>query len=333
MSGRNWHRMSFTKTQEAFMDNKTPLITIGITCFNAEDLIINAIDHALEQDWSNKEILIVDDGSQDNSVDLIKNHIAILPNVRLIVHEQNKGFPSALNTIIQNASGEYIALLDDDDISRSDRLTKQYERLSKFISEKETHLVMCYTDRVVKYAEQDEIAYSFSAIGGKRGYEPHGEAVADYILWDSGQLGFDWGMFGSCTLMVHKKLFEEVGLFDPQFKRNTEWDMGVRCALAGGYFIAVNEPLITMTKTPTQDKAGKKPLQFSLLLREKHKEFLDRKGLYQASRLVATSRFYGGKAKKRLALSYMLLAMIIAPRKIGVNKIKRFINRRKAISI
>lgn len=306
-----------------------PLITIGITCFNAADLISHAIDHALEQDWPNLEVIIVDDGSSDSSVNVIKAHIPGKSNVKLIVHEQNKGFPSALNTIIANASGEYIALLDDDDISRSDRITKQHARLSSFIEEKKTSLVMCYSDRDVKYAGNDNVAYSFSAIGGKKGIEPHGEMVADYILWDSGQVGYDWGMFGSCTLMVHKQLFKEIGGFDPQFKRNTEWDMGVRCALAGGYFIAVNEPLITMTKTPTQDKAGKKPLHFSLLLRAKHKEYLDKLGLYQASRIIATSRFYGGKGKKFLCLFYMILAMIIAPKKIGLNKIKRLINRGK----
>ena len=311
------------------MTPNLPLITIGITCFNAANLILQAIDHALEQDWPNIEVIIVDDGSSDNSVACIQSHIQNKSNVRLIKHGQNQGFPTALNTIIQNASGEYIALFDDDDISRKDRLTKQYDRLSNFIAENKTYLIMCYTDRNVKYANQNEVAYRFSAIGGKKGLEPHGQAVADYILWDSGQVGYDWGMFGSCTLMVHKKLFEEIGLFDPQFKRNTEWDMGVRCALAGGYFIAVNEPLITMTKTPTQDKAGKKPLHFSLLLREKHKEYLDQNGLYQASRVIATSRFYGGKGKKFLSLFYMIIAMIMAPKKIGFDKIKRLINRAK----
>jgi glycosyltransferase involved in cell wall biosynthesis len=303
----------------------TPLITIGITCFNAEDLIIKAVDHALEQDYPNYEIIIVDDGSSDNSVNLIKEHIDNKENIYLYEHDVNKGFPSALNTIIENSKGEFITFFDDDDTSRVDRLTKQYGRLSSFIEDKKTKLVMCYTDRDVKYADKDkdEIAYSFTAIGGEKGKEPHGEMVADYILWDSGRAGYQWGMFGSCTLMVHKDLFDAVGMFDAYFRRNTEWDMAIRCALNGGYFIAVNEPLVTQKKTPTLDKSGSKPLLFSLKLREKHKEYLEGRGVFLVSKIVATSRFHGGKARKIRAHAYMLMAMFLSPHKIGYEKVSK----------
>lgn len=305
-----------------------PLITIGITCFNAEDLIIKAIDHAMCQDYPHYEIIIVDDGSSDNSVNLIKAYIKTQKNIFLYEHDVNKGFPSALNTIIENAKGEFITFFDDDDTSRVDRLTKEHGRLSSFIKDKKTKLVMCYTDRNVKYVDKDEIAYSFTAIGGEKGKEPHGEMVADYILWDSGRAGYQWGMFGSCTLMVHKDLFNIIGGFDADFRRNTEWDMAIRCALKGGYFIAVNEPLVTQTKTPTMDKSGTKPLLFSLKLREKHKKYLEDRGVFLVSKIVATSRFHGGKAHKIRAYAYMLMAMFLSPHKIGYEKVSKALKQR-----
>lgn len=299
------------------MTEKMPLITIGMTCFNAEDLIIKSIEHALKQDWPNYEVVIVDDGSSDNSVKTIKDFIKGYKNIRLIEHKENKGFPSALNTIVENAKGEYIAFFDDDDTSAFDRLSKQYKRLSSFIEKRQSKLVLCYTDRDVKYADREEIAYSFTAIGGSNGKEPHGEMVADYLLWHSGEPGYQWGMFGSCTLMVHKDLFNEVGLFDPEFRRNTEWDMAIRAAFRGAYFIAVNEPLVTQKKTPTQDKAGKKPLMYSLKLRDKYQDYLKGKGVLCAARMVAKSRFYGGKGKKINSILFMLLAILISPHKVG----------------
>lgn len=303
------------------MTKKTPLITIGMTCFNAEDLITKSIEHALKQDWLNYEIVIVDDGSSDSSVKAIKAFIEGQKNVRLIEHVKNKGFPSALNTIVENAKGEYIAFFDDDDTSAPERLTQQYKRLSTFIEKKKSKLVLCYTDRNVKYADKDEIAYSFTAIGGIEGKEPHGGIVADYLLWHSGRPGYQWGMFGSCTLMVHRDLFKDVGTFDPEFRRNTEWDMAIRAALKGAYFIAVKEPLVTQKKTPTQDKAGKKPLMYSLKLRDKYQDYLKGKGVWQAARMIARSRFYGGKGKKINSMIFMFLAILISPHKVGADKV------------
>ena len=54
------------------VERKVPLITIGITCFNAENTIANAIKSALNQDWLNFEIIVVDDCSIDNSQNIIK---------------------------------------------------------------------------------------------------------------------------------------------------------------------------------------------------------------------------------------------------------------------
>ncbi len=310
------------------MTEKHPLITIGITCFNGEDLIVKALEHAQDQDWPNYEILIVDDCSQDNSVAMISEYIKGKKNIFLFQHEENKGFPSALNTIVQHAKGEYITFFDDDDTSASDRLTKQYQRISRMIEEKKTPLVMCYTNRDVKYAGSNEIAYSFTSIGSQLGQEPHGEIVADYILWHSGKIGYQWGMFGSCTLMIHRDIFKSLGNFDPQFRRNTEWDMAVRCALQGGYFIGVNEALVTQTKTPTADKAGTKPLMYSLLLREKYQDYLKKKHVYFASRLMARSRFHGGKGRSSTSLAYTLFAMLVSPH-VMVDKVQKTISKMK----
>ena len=292
-----------------------PLVTIGITCFNDTDTIERAVLAALQQQYPNFEILVVDDCSVDKSVEVIERLQKQYPQVRLARHNVNKGYPSALNTIINNASGDYIAFFDDDDDSRPDRLESQLQRIMRYVAEHGNANVFCYSNREVRYTDDIKPSYSFKAIG-RVAPEPNGMEVADYLLWDTGDKNKTWGMFGSCTLMVRKDTLQSVGGFDPQFRRCAEWDIAIRAAFQGAHFIAVNEPLVIQYKTPTADKKGAIPLKYSMMLRDKHQSYLKEKGVYIAARQMARSRYYGGKAKPLLAKFYLMTACLAAPVKL-----------------
>lgn len=302
------------------MSQNQPKITIGITCYNAEDTIGRAIESALKQDYPNFEIVVVDDCSKDNSVSIIQNAAEKFANVRLVRHEINKGYPSALNSIIENASGDYVAFFDDDDDSDPQRLKKQLERITAYAQEKGTDSIFCYSNRLVVRSDPSKKNYSFKGIGHLP-QEPSGAEVADYILWDTGAPGKTWGMFGSCTLMVSKDLLVKVGGFDPAFRRCAEWDIAIRAGFMNTYFISVNEPLVIQHKTPTTDKSGKIPLKYSMMLRDKHKDYLVRKGINGAARLMAVSRYYGGRGKKPMSNLYLAAACIAAPIKLFCQRI------------
>lgn len=87
-----------------------------------------------------------------------------------------------------------------------------------------------------------------------------------------------------------KKVLKHYG-FDPKFRRSAEWDLAIRVAYQGGYFIAVDQPLVIQHKTPTFDKAGRKPLDYALMLRKKHKAYLQKNKVYWGlfSRLIQDS--------------------------------------------
>jgi glycosyltransferase involved in cell wall biosynthesis len=305
----------------------SPLITIGITCFNAQDTIVSAVRGALEQDWPHLEILIIDDASSDSSAEIIKTLTQDDERVRLIRHETNQGYPAALNSIVRHARGELIAFFDDDDISRSDRLSRQYERITSYEYGRDPLLVFCYTNRHV--AHEGRILYSFKAIG-RTAPEPQGNAVADFILWNSGLPGFTWGMFGSCTLMARKSTFEKLGGFDETFRRCAEWDIAVRGAMAGGHFIAVNDYLVTQAKTFTTDKAGSAPLRYSLQLRRKHKAYLSGRGVYYASLMCARYRFCGGKGRNIKQKIFVGLWIMASPARIVPFAAKKYFRKVKA---
>ncbi len=88
-----------------------PLISVIIPVYNREKYIKNCLDILLNQTYKNLEIIVVDDGSSDNSVKIIKQY----PSVKLIEHTENKGQSEARNTGMENATGKYIHFMDDDD--------------------------------------------------------------------------------------------------------------------------------------------------------------------------------------------------------------------------
>tara|TARA_B100000401_G_C52324946_1_gene493656 strand:+ start:270 stop:584 length:315 start_codon:yes stop_codon:yes gene_type:complete len=102
--------------------NKQPLITIGITCFNAEKTLERALLGALNQDWPNFEIIVVDDASTDSSKVILKKYELKIKNISIYYQTVNKGCANSRNIVISKAKGKFISFFDDDDFSRSDRI-------------------------------------------------------------------------------------------------------------------------------------------------------------------------------------------------------------------
>jgi len=300
--------------------HEEPLITIGITSFNSEETIIRAIESALHQTWINKEIILVDDGSIDDSCEIINREISGHLNCRLIEHEHNKGFPSALNTLIKESSGKFIAFFDDDDFSDPERLTKQFQRINEYELKQSTQFILCYSRRVVD--KNGKVSLATAAIGQEK-IEPFGPMVADFLLLHIEKYGYSWGQFGSCTMMARVETLKKMDCFDPAFRRSAEWDLAIRASLDGCHFIAEAEPLITQYITDTEDKAGKVPLQYALLLRRKHREYLKGQGVYLASIAIAYARFYYAKNKTWRSRLAMGAACFLSPTIILKNMLMR----------
>lgn len=100
-----------------------PLVSVVMPVYNVEQYIEQAIWSVIDQTYGNFELIIVDDQSPDNSIELIQKKFN---DVRIrIIRQKNRGLAGARNTGIRNAKGEYIALLDSDDFWQADKLEKQ----------------------------------------------------------------------------------------------------------------------------------------------------------------------------------------------------------------
>lgn len=103
-----------------------PLVSIIIPAFNSGEYLAETIRSALAQTWPNKEIIVVDDGSTDNSLIIAKSFAD--PAIR-IFEQENKGASAARNKGLLEASGEYIQFLDADDLLSPDKIELQINLL------------------------------------------------------------------------------------------------------------------------------------------------------------------------------------------------------------
>lgn len=102
-----------------------PKVTVLMPVYNGRKYLREAIDSILGQTFPDFEFLIIDDGSVDGSLKLIRSYDD--SRIRVVIHERNQGLVATLNEGISLSSGEYIARMDCDDISLPERLAKQVE--------------------------------------------------------------------------------------------------------------------------------------------------------------------------------------------------------------
>jgi glycosyltransferase involved in cell wall biosynthesis len=115
--------------------NKNPLVSCIIIFLNGEKFIKEAIESVLSQTYENWELLLVDDGSTDNSTDIALDYSQKNPNrVRYLEHtnHQNQGMSSSRNMGVLNAKGDYIAFLDCDDIWLQHKLERQVAIMNSY---------------------------------------------------------------------------------------------------------------------------------------------------------------------------------------------------------
>lgn len=97
----------------------SPSISVIIPVYNRENLVTSCIESILKQTYEHREIIVVDDGSTDNTLNVVKQY----QNDIKIIHIKNGGSPAARNAGLKHASGDYIAYIDSDDTWRPDKLS------------------------------------------------------------------------------------------------------------------------------------------------------------------------------------------------------------------
>jgi glycosyltransferase involved in cell wall biosynthesis len=201
-----------------------PQVSIIIPTYNRAHFLPDAIESVFAQTYRNWELIVVDDGSTDNTKEVVEKYGS---RVRYF-YQENKGPGAARNLGIRQARGEYIAFLDSDDMWMPEKLERQ---VRLFEREPDVGLAGCG-------------CYYVDEGGTVRGAEQ-----APYTI-DHKDMQVRCALVGSTdAAMARRVCFEEVGLFDESLLRCEDWDMWLR--ISKRYTVkCIRDPLVKIRVHP-----------------------------------------------------------------------------------
>ena len=202
---------------------KNKMVSVVITCYNYGKYLAGCLDSVLGQTYRDIEIIIVNDGSTDDTDEIVKKYLSD-PRVRYI-KQRNAGQANAKNIGIRSASGEFVAFLDADDVWASSKLEQQIP----LFSDPAVGVVYCRA----QYIGDDGRSLDFTTKG--KYLQPRSGKVIPYLFFDN--------FIPFSASVVRKECLERTDLFDESLKMGIDWDLWLRIS-ASYLFAYVDEPLL-----------------------------------------------------------------------------------------
>lgn len=179
-------------------------ISIGVPVYNVAEYLPQCLDSILNQTFQDFEVILVDDGSTDNSFEICQEYVAKDSRFRLI-HQKNKGLAGARNTIIKNVKTEYIAWVDSDDWIEENYLKLLVDTQEKTDADMVTMGHKVYQDGTVYIANYAE---RFGEHQNSEGAIPAEYMIEDLIRFNLMLPGY-WG--GVDRISIYKGVFCKEG--------------------------------------------------------------------------------------------------------------------------
>ncbi len=184
-----------------------PLVTVIIPTYNRAATIKRAIDSVLRQTYKELELIIVDDGSTDNTVEIIHSYQD--KRIKLVCLFGNCGANIARNTGIKLAKGEYIAFQDSDDEWLQDKLEIQINYMEQ------TDKKICYCPYILYEGTMKKIIPDPS-----ENKVQYGEKIKETLRTGN--------VVPAPTLVIHKQVIETAGMFDETMRRLQDYEYAIR---------------------------------------------------------------------------------------------------------
>jgi glycosyltransferase involved in cell wall biosynthesis len=223
-----------------------PTVSVIIPAYNTAQFVAEAVDSVLQQSYPPLEVIVVDDGSTDDTSAVLQRYVHD-QRVRCI-RQQNGGAGKARNLGVQHAVGELIAFLDSDDLWVAQKLALQVPLFAN------PYVAVVYSDR----EDIDERGEAVSAPA----LEFHrGDGLAGQLLVRN--------FVPMSSAVVRRSAYDEAGGFDPTLARSEDLDFWLRVALRHG-FDYVRQPLVRHRRRSNQLTANRlKVYEASLLIQER----------------------------------------------------------------
>ena len=204
------------------MEAVPPTVSVIVPTFNRRDVLPRALDSVLKQRGAGLvELIVVDDGSTDETAALVR---ADYPQARLL-RQENRGVSAARNVGIQAAQGEWIALLDSDDYWLEGKLARQLTAIAE-----QPELRLCHTEEIwIRNGVR---------VNPMKKHQKSGGSIYQRCL--------PLCCISPSSVLIHRTVFDEVGLFDETLPACEDYDLWLRvCAREAVLFL--DEPLLVKT--------------------------------------------------------------------------------------
>jgi len=220
-----------------------PKVSVVIPTYNRAEQVQKSVESVLEQSFTDLEVIVVDDGSSDDTGQTLKNTFG--DRIRYYF-QPNQGVSVARNKGIEEAKGEWIAFLDSDDLWEKEKLDWQFKALERFAPQ----CAACYTD--VRFYNNSETRTMFHLT--QESYR-HEDAIGTNpdvlrLLVRPGGAGM---VVCLSSFLAHRNVLKKAGEFDPTLLYSQDSEFLFRLALQTG-FCYVNLPLVRFDRSPAETR-------------------------------------------------------------------------------
>ena len=220
--------------------NNNSKISVLMTTYNHEKYVKEAINSIISQTYQNFELIIIDDNSTDNTVDIAKSFTD--PRIKIIT-QKNQGPSVAFNTGIRNCSGDYVAFMSGDDVSFEHRLESQLSQINVH------HADIIFTRPFIIGPKSESLGWEACPWFFNRKFSTNAELCR--ILF----------FYGNCLVatsaFTKRQAIEEIGFFSPALIQLQDFDYWIRAIKAEKQIKLFEEPLIKYRYLYGKNLSGK----------------------------------------------------------------------------
>lgn len=264
------------------------LVSIVIPCYNDAQYIELCVTSALSQTYFNKEVIVVDDGSNVETKAVLQK---LEPQITKLITQENLGQSVARNVGINASKGQYVLVLDSDDFFESTFVEKA---IAVFLENQKTKIVTCFANLIF----EKEKSYM---------YKPKGGTIVSFLC-SNNALG---------SAMFKKEDWQITGGYDETMRQGFEdWEFYIRLLQKGGVAQVIEEPLYNYRKrnNTTTQRANAVKYKLLLYLFQKHRElFKEHLDDYVSHLLSKIEREEKEKIKNTQRLEFKIGKVILTP--------------------
>jgi len=199
-------------------DNQKPLVTVIIPTYNRGWILKEAIDSVLSQDFEDFELIVVDDGSTDNTRDILDGYARDI----IVLRQDNRGVSAARNAGIASASGQLIAFLDSDDLWLPGKLSRQVDFFNS-----NPEALICQTEELW--------VRNGILVNPKNRHKKFSGMIFEHSL--------PLCIVSPSAVMLKRGLFDKIGVFDENLTACEDYDLWLRISCRYPVYL-IDTPLI-----------------------------------------------------------------------------------------